>query len=115
MLLLYHMNKFLPHLPLMALVFGLLIVQISQHGQTTSLMSNSVSGNSEEKIVEICTKPASFSSQEESAWCNTGLVSDIEEHRHSWKWSCLVGEKQHTCYFTENVSFPTRGGTLFTK
>ena len=109
------MNKLLPHLPLLTLVIGLLTVQVVQHGNTGALLSSAVSGEPTPKTVEICTKPASFSSPDESAWCNTGLVSNIEEHRHSWKWLCMVGEKQHTCHFTENVSYPTRGGTLFTK
>lgn len=64
------MNKLLPHLPLLALVFGLLIIQITQHTRTSALLSNTLSPNSRETIVEICTKPESFSEKNESAWCN---------------------------------------------
>ncbi len=109
------MQKILPHLPLLALVLGVFVVQVVQHPTTSGLLSNTLSEASNGNTVEICAKPDQFSKPEESAWCNRGLVSEIEEHRHTWNWSCLVGEKVYSCHFTENVSYPTRGGVLFTK
>jgi hypothetical protein len=109
------MKKFLPHLPLFALVFGLFIVQIQNHSATAPLLSNTLSPISGEITVEVCSKPEQFSAKDESAWCNTGLASNIEQYLHTWSWSCMVGERVHVCHFTENVAYPTRGGILFKK
>lgn len=109
------MKKLLPHLPLLALVFGLFIVQATNRSATAPLLSNTLSPISGEITVEICSKPEEFSEKNESAWCNTGLASNISKHLNTWSWSCRVGERVHTCHYTENVTYPTRGGVLFKK
>jgi hypothetical protein len=109
------MKKLLPYAPMFALIFGLFIVQAGNHTSSGTLLSSTLWTSSGSESIKVCAKPEQFSDTEESAWCNIWIAADITNRLNTWGWLCIVGEEKYSCHFTENTTYKTRGGILFSK
>lgn len=110
------MKKYLPYAPLALFMIGILFISWENNWQNNGLMSNTLWNNSDtNREKRWCTKPEWLTENNESAWCNKWLVSNIKELNKTWNWACSFGEKTEKCIFEETKPYKTRGGQLFTK